>query len=152
MYNFIECSKNYRKTTGSLWNYYRDETNSAAEGNINYSIKHSKSFNYKTSITGKLEGNNVEKNDVEIVVPLKYLSNFWRIVDIQLINCEVSLILTWSQNCVLTSRTYREANPHADPAVAGINKPTNATFKIKGATLYVPVVTLSAQDDNELLE
>ena len=152
MYNFIECSKNYRKTIGSLWNYYRDETNSAAEGNINYSIKHSKSFNYKTSITGKLEGNNVEKNDVEIVVPLKYLSNFWRIVDIQLINCEVSLILTWSQNCVLTSRTYREANPHPDPAVAGINNPTNATFKIKGATLYVPVVTLSAQDDNELLE
>ena len=152
MYNFIECSKNYRKTTGSLWNYYRDETNSAAEGNINYSIKHSKSFNYKTSITGKLEGNKAEKNDVEIVVPLKYLSNFWRIVDIQLINCEVSLILTWSQNCVLTSRTYREANPHADPAVAEINKPTNATFKVKGATLYVPVVTLSAQDDNKLLE
>ena len=64
-------------TTGSLWNYYREKPNSGAVGNINYSIKDSKSFNYKTSITGKLEGNNVEKDDVEIVVPLKYLSNFW---------------------------------------------------------------------------
>ena len=78
LHNLIEYSKNYRKTTGSLWNYYRDEPNSGAEGNINYSIKDSKSFNYKTTITGKLEGNNVEKDDVEIVVPLKYLSNFWR--------------------------------------------------------------------------
>ena len=76
MYNLLEYSENCRKTTGSLWNYYRDELNSGAVGNINYSIKNSKSFNYKTSIAGKLEGNNVEKDDVEIVVPLKYLSNF----------------------------------------------------------------------------
>ena len=55
MYNLLGYSKNYRKTTGSLWNYYRDEANNEAEGNINYSIKNSKSFNYKTSITGKLE-------------------------------------------------------------------------------------------------
>ena len=75
MYNLIESSKKYRKTTGSLWNYCRDEPNSGAVGNINYSIKDSKSFNYKTSITGKLEGNDAEKDDVEIVVPLKYLSN-----------------------------------------------------------------------------
>ena len=60
MYNLIEYSKNYRKTTGSLSNYYRGEPNSGAVGNINYSIKDSKSLNYKTSITGKLEGNNVE--------------------------------------------------------------------------------------------
>ena len=44
MYNLLEYSKNYRKTTGSLWNYYRDEPNSDTEGNINYSIKNSKSF------------------------------------------------------------------------------------------------------------
>ena len=86
MYNLIEYSKNYRKAPGNLWNYYRDEPNSGAVGNINYSIKDSKSFNYKTSITGKLEGKNVEKDDVEIVVPLKYLSNFWRTLDIPLIN------------------------------------------------------------------
>ena len=64
MYNLLEYSKNYRKTTGSSFNYYRDEPNSGAVGNINYSIKDSKSFDYKTSITGKLEGNNVEKYDI----------------------------------------------------------------------------------------
>ena len=61
MYNLSEYSKNYSKTSGSLWNYYRDEPNSGAEGNKNYSIKGSKSFDYKTSITRKLENNNVEK-------------------------------------------------------------------------------------------
>ena len=79
MYNLIAYTKNYRKTTGSLWNYYRDESNSGLGGDnndINYSIKDLKSFDYKTSITGKLEGNNVVKDDVKIAVPLKYLSNF----------------------------------------------------------------------------
>ena len=94
MYNLIKYSKNYRKTTGSLWNYYRDQPNSGVVGNINYSIKDSKSFDYKASITGKLEGNNVEKDDIEIVVPLKHLSDFWRTLDIPSINCEVSLTLT----------------------------------------------------------
>ena len=76
MYNLIEYSKNYSKTAGSLWSYYKDERNNGVEGNITYSIKDSKSFNHKTSITGKLEGNNTEKEDVEIIVPLNYLSNF----------------------------------------------------------------------------
>ena len=140
IYNLVEHSKNYGKTTGSLWNYYRDEPNSGTVGNINYSIKDSKSFNYKTSIAGKLEVNNVEKDDVEFVVPLKYLSNFWRALDIPLINCEVSLTLTWSENCVIRRKATRDADPDADPAVARINNPTNATFKIK------------AEDDNKLLE
>ena len=61
MYNLLEYSKNYSKTTGSFWNYYRDEPNSGVNNNINYSIKDSKSFDYKASITGKLEGNNAEK-------------------------------------------------------------------------------------------
>ena len=152
MYNVVQRSKNYRKTTGSLWNYYRDEPNSGAVGNINYSIKDLKSFNYKTSITGKLEGNNVEKDDVEIVVPLKNLNNFWITLDIPLINCEVSLTLTWSENCVITSKATRDADPDADPAVAGINSRTNTTFKIKDTKLYILVVTLSAKDDNKLLE
>ena len=85
MYSFLGYSKNYSKSSRSLWNYYRDEPNSGAVGNINYSIKDSKSFDYKTSITGKLEGNNAEKENAEIVVPLKYLSNFWRTLDIPLI-------------------------------------------------------------------
>ena len=62
MYNLIEYSKNCRKTTGTLWNYYRDEPNSGAEGGVDYYIKNSKSFNYKTSITGKLGDNNKDFN------------------------------------------------------------------------------------------
>ena len=92
----LEYSKNYTKTTRSLWNYYRDVRNSGTEGNINYSIKNSKSFDYKTSITGKLEDSNVDKEGVGIVALLKYLSNFWRTLNIPLINCEVSLTLAWS--------------------------------------------------------
>ena len=134
MYNLIEYSKNCRRTTGSLWNYYRDEPNSGAVGNINYSIKNSRSFNYKTSITGTFEGNNVEKGDVEIDVPLKCLSIFFRSVKIPLINCEVYWILTWSENCVITSKATREADPDADLAVAGINNPT---FKINIIQLLI---------------
>ena len=125
----LEYSKNYSKT--SFWNYYRDEPNSGlggADNNINYSIKDSKSFGYKTSITGKLEGNNTEK--VEIVVPLKHSSSFWRRLDMPSINCEINLILTRTENCVLTSKATRDADPNADPAVAAINAPTKATFKI----------------------
>ena len=85
-------------------------------------------------------------------MPLKYLDNFWRTPDIPLINCEVSLTLTWSEHCVITSKETREANPDANPAVAGINNPTNATFKIKDTKFYVPLVTLPAQIDNKLLE
>ena len=62
VYSLIEYSSNYRKTTGILWNYYRHEPNSGSVGNINYSIKNSKSFDYKISITGKLEGNNVKQD------------------------------------------------------------------------------------------
>ena len=79
MYNLLEYNKNYRKTTRSLWNYDRDEPNSGIGGrnnNVNYSIKNWKSFDYKTSVTGKLEGIDRTK-DVKIVVPLRYLSNFW---------------------------------------------------------------------------
>ena len=145
--NLIEYSKNYRKTTWNLWNYYRDKPNSGLDGdnnNIGYSIKDSKSFDYKTSVTGKLEGNIVENDDVKIAVPLKYLSNFWRTLDMPLINCEVSLTLTWSKNCVLTSKATRDKDPDADA--------TNATFKITECKLYVPLVTLSAENDNKLLE
>ena len=119
----------------------------------NYSIKDSKSFDYKTSITGKLEGNNTEK-EVEIVVPLKYLSNFWRTLNMPLINCEINLILTWSENCVLTSKATRDAVPAqgGNPAVAAIDNTTNATFKIIDTKLYVPVVTLSTENHKKLLE
>ena len=62
------------------------------------------------------------------------------------------MALTWSKNCVITSKATREADPDADPAIAGINNRTNAVFKISDCKLYVPVVTLSAEDDDKLLE
>ena len=64
----------------------------------------------------------------------------------------MSLTLTWSENCVITTKATREADPDADPAVDGINNPANAVFKIADCKLYVPVVTLSAEDDNKILE
>ena len=85
-------------------------------------------------------------------MPLKYLSNFCRTLDIPLINYKVSLTLTWFKDCVITSKEKRETDSDANPAVAEINNATGATFKIKDTKLYVPAVTLSAQDDNKLLE
>ena len=109
MYNLLEYSKNYSKTTGSFWNYYRYKPNSGLGGynnNVSYSIEDSKSFDYKTSIKGKVKNNNTEKEH-EIAVPLKYFSNFWRTLDIPLIICEINLILTLSENCALTSKATR---------------------------------------------
>ena len=151
MYNLLEYSKNYSKTTGSFWKYYRDEPNSGTNNTINYSIKDSKLFDYKASISGKSEGSNTEK-EAEIVVRLKYLSNFWRILDMLLITSEINLILKWSENCVLTSKVTRDADPDADPGVAAIDNPTNAIFKITDTKLYIPVVTLSTENDKRLLE
>ena len=87
MYNLIEYSDNYAKTTGSLWQYFRNEPDD--------NLADSKSFKSKIKITGKTPVDDDEK-DVEIMVPLKYLSNFWRTLEMPLINCEVSLFLTWS--------------------------------------------------------
>ena len=98
MYNLLEYSKNYEKTSGSLFNYYRDEPKEHTLGVDNYavniSIRNSKSFDYKAKIVGSLAAGELEK-DVEIAIPLKYLGNFWRSLDIPLINCEITLILSW---------------------------------------------------------
>ena len=106
MYNLFEYIKNYKKTTGSLWNYYRDESSNPLSSN-------SESFEYKASITGSTydgnDANKVGKNETEVVIPLKHLSNFWRTLNIPLINCEIELILTWSENCVLADMTRRNA-------------------------------------------
>ena len=90
MYNLIEYSDNYSTTSGSLWQYYRDEPNDI--------LADSESFKYKVKITGKTPAAGNTK-DVEIIVRLKYLSNFWRTLEMPLINCEVNLILTWSKDC-----------------------------------------------------
>ena len=84
----------------------------------------------------KLEGNNTEKK-VESVVPLKYLRNFWRAVNMPLINCEINLILIWSENCVLTSKATRDdvSAQGEGPAVTRVNNPTNAIFKLADTKL-----------------
>ena len=127
MYNLIEYSDNYAKAIGSLWQYFRDESVA------NDDIEDSKSFKPKIKITGKTANDDNEK-DVEIMVPLKYLSNFWRTLEMPLINCEVNLILTWSSTCVIT-----ESNG------AG-------TFAITDTKLYVPVVTLSTQENTKFFQ
>ena len=93
IYNLILYSKNYLKTSGNLKYYYKDI--------LVDSLANSESFKYKTSITGKTADDENTK-EVEFSVQLKYLSNFRRILDMPLINCEVSLTLTWSKNCVIT--------------------------------------------------
>ena len=109
MYNLIEYSDNYSKTSESLWQYYRDESSD--------NLENSESFKFKIKITGKNPAVGNEK-DVEIMVPLKYLSNFWRTLEMPLINCEVNPNLTW----------------------------------LTDTKLYVPVLTLSTQDDSKLLQ
>ena len=99
--HLLEYSKNYSKTTGSLWNHHRHEPNSGVNGSINYSIRGSKSSEYKANfIEESVTQNNLTNNGVQTVVPLKHLSNFWRILDMPSINCEIKLILNWSKNCV----------------------------------------------------
>ena len=127
MYNLIEYSDNYSDTSGSLWDFKRDEiVNNADVTNDN----NAPSFKYKASLIGNT-GNDGTKNGVKIAVPLKYLSNFWRSLEMPLINCKVELSLKWYERCLLTAAT-------------------TATFKITDAKLYVPIVTLSAEDNAKL--
>ena len=127
MYNLIEYSDNYAKTSGSLWQYFRDEPD-------DNNIEDYESLKSKIKITGKTPNNNNNEKDVEIMVTLKYLSNFWRTLEMPLINCEVNLILTWSSTCVIT------------------NSNGAGTFAITDTKLYVPVVTLSTQENTKFLQ
>ena len=125
MYNLIEYSDNYSKTSGSLWQCYKDDPND--------NMTQSESFKSKIKITGKSPAGSNTK-DVETLVPLKYLRNFWRTLEMSLINREVELVLTWSKNCVISSAT-------------GETK-----FAITETKLYVPVIALSTQDNVKLFQ
>ena len=99
------------------------------------------------------DANKEGTKEAEIVVPLKYLGNFWETLDMPLTNCGVSLALTWSPDCVITSLEKRLVTAaQGDNLEVRDNSPTNATFKIIGTKLYVPVVILSVENDNKLLE
>ena len=99
---------------------------------------------------GELEVNNTELENIKIAVPLKYLDKFFRSLEIPFINCEISVNLKWNKNCVLTSQATRDADPDADSPVAAVNNPTNAKFDITDCKLYVSVVTLSTEYENNL--
>ena len=137
MYNLIEYSDNYAKTTGSLWQYCKDIAARDANDEITEFRRSNTtdSFKFKAKITGQT-GDDGTKN-VEIMVPLKYLSNFWRTLEMPLINCEVNLILTWSSTCVLITTNIPNQN---------------ATFAITDTKLYVRVVNLSTQENTKFLQ
>ena len=158
MYNLLEYSKNYRKTIGSLYNYYRDELSDDADDNNfdNIKVVNSNTFKYKNKITcntynvdAGAQVYDVNKNgtqEVELAIPLKYLGNFWRALNIPLMSCEVSLELKWDKNCVITSLEQGD--------IRGGNRdnaPTGATLAINVCKLYVPAVTLSKDDEIKLL-
>ena len=158
MHNLLEYSKNYRKTIGSLYNYYRDELSDDADDNNfdNIKVVNSNTFKYKNKIIGNTynvnagaQGYNVNKNGtqkVELAIPLKYLGNFWRALNIPLISCKVSLELKWDKNCVITSLEQRDTGGGNRD-----NAPTGATIDINDCKLYVPAVTLSKDDEIKLL-
>ena len=129
MFNLIEYSDAYSKTLGSYWRYYRDVLALNDNGNIiDFSNDNNNNISFKQQITVQTLDNGTK--GVETKVPLKYLSNFCRTLEISLINCEISFTLTWSKNCFLLNGTA--ANQEL-------------TFTISNTKFYFPVVTLSTQ-------
>ena len=127
MYNLIEYSVNHSSISGSLWHFGRDEIiNNADVTNDD----NAPSLKHKASLIDNTEANGT-KNGVKIAVPLKHLSNFWRSLEMPLINCKVELLLKWYESCLLTAAT-------------------TAFFEIIDAKLYVPIVTLTIEDNSKL--
>ena len=160
MYNLLEYSKNYRKTIGSLYNYYRDElTNDNNNNFANRNVVNSNTFKYKNKIIGSTynvgagaDGYDANKNGtqtIELAIPLKYLGNFWRALNMPLISCEVSAELKWNKNCVIASLKERQVD--AGPPVVRDGAATGASLAINDCKLYIPVVTLSKDDETKLL-
>ena len=138
MYNLIEYSDNYQDSSATLYQYKRDEP-PEANAIADLTADTSSSFKYKINLLGNIAAANpvvarVARLNVEIAVPLKYLSNFFRSLEMPLINCKIKLNLTWKKECVLSTD-------------AG-----NAVFIINNTKLYVPVVTLSKEDNKDFIE
>ena len=149
MYNLFEYGGNYSMTLGSLWNYYKDEVNDYENENNNddYRINNnntttSKSLKCKTKIVGSTPDSN-SRLAAQVVVLLTYITNFWRSLDLPLINCEIEIDLWWLKNCIISeiSRTPEiNSGPHANPPVlaAPATETNNATFQIINDKLYFP--------------
>ena len=137
MYNLIEYSDSYQDSSATLYQYKRDEP---PDDNADLAADNSTSFKYKVNLLGNIAAVNpdaarVGRLYVKIVVPLKYLSNFFRSLEMPLINCKIKLNLTWKKECVLST---------------GVGKA--AVFIINDTKLYVPVVTLSKEDNKDFIE
>ena len=143
MYNLIEYSDNYADSSGSLYQFKRDESLMNDAGNLNnVALDNSTSFKYQASFSRKAtgaDGNDRSLKNIKIVVPLKYLSNFFRSIEMLLNSCKIHLELNWNNNCVMYG---------ADTYAGGDNANNReATFKRTSTKLYVPVVTLSTKDN-----
>ena len=134
MYNLIEYSDNYQDSSATLYQYKRDEPQEA-NNILDLTADISSSFKYKIKLLGNpvLDGA-IAKINLKIVVPLKYLSNFFRSLEMPLINCKIKLNLTSKKECELS------------------NQAGNAVFTINDTKMYVPVVTLSKEDNKNFIE
>ena len=130
MYNLLEYSDHYQNSTGSLYQFKRDEPpdDNANVGNATTSLV------YKSKLIKGTDDHNV--NNVKLVVPLKYVSNFSRSVELPVVNCKIDLELTSCKDCIISS---------ADAAAGQV-----VSFMITNAKLYVPIVTLSTKDNTNL--
>ena len=134
MYNLIEYSDNYQDSSATLYQYKRDEP-PEDDAVADLMVDNSSSFKYKVSLLGNpVRDGAVAKKSVKVVVPLKYLSNFFRSLEMPLINCKIKLNLTWKKECVLST---------------GVGE---AVFIINDKKLYVPIVTLSKEDNKDFIE
>ena len=143
MYNLIENSDSYEDSSGSLSQFKRDESPvNDARNPLNVALDNSTSFKYKASLLGKpddADGNDRSLKNAKIVVPLKYLSKFFRSLEMSLIYCKIHLDLNWNNNCVM-----HVVDTYADGDNAN-NRET--TFKITSTKLYVQSATLSTKDN-----
>ena len=135
MYNLIEYSDNYQDSSATLYQYKRDEP-PEANAIDDLTANNSSSFKYKISLLGdrNVVGGIVRCKNVKVVVPLKYLSNFFRSLKMPLINCKIKLNLTWGKKCVLSTDVG------------------DAVFSINDTKMYVLVVTLSKEDNKDFIE
>ena len=134
MYNLIEYSDSYQDLSATFYQYKRDKP-PEANGINDLTTDTSNSFKYKVSLLGNpVVANNIARINVKVVVPLKYLSNFFRSLEMPLINCKIKLNLTWKKECVLSTDDG------------------NAVFTINDTKMYVPVVTLSKEDNKDFIE
>ena len=134
MYNLIEYSDNYHDSSATLYQYKRDEP-LEDDDVANLTTDNSTSFKHKVSLLGNpVFANNIARINVNVVVPLKYLSNFFRSLEMPLINCKIKLNLTWKKECVLSTSIGE------------------SVFIINDTKMYVPVVTLSKEDNKDFIE